>query len=125
MSNAPLFPSSRRLLAALVALLRNRLDILVTELEEEKLRLSAILLFGAMAVFFLLFSLLFLAFFLVAAFWEQRLWILGLGAFAFLGLGLWAFLRVAAELGRRSRFLSMSLDELKKDWHALRREDQA
>lgn len=109
-------------MAVAVATLRTRVGLLATELEEEKLRLSAILLFGGMAVSFLLFTLLLLVLFLTALFWEQRLWVLGIAIFIFLAAGIFAFLRVAAELGRPSQLFSSSLAELKKDWQALRRE---
>ncbi|MDD5295829.1 MAG: phage holin family protein [Rhodocyclaceae bacterium] len=128
MSDSPqgLLPSSRRLLAAVVAILRTRLEILATELEEEKLRLSAIAMLGAFAAFFLSFGLIFLVLYLTVLFWDSRLLVLGGATLLFFALGVAALLRVAGEIRRKSGLFSGSLSELRRDWEALRKaEDEA
>jgi uncharacterized membrane protein YqjE len=121
MSGSPqgLFFSSRRLLAAGVTILRTRLEILAAELEEEKLRLSAIALTGALAAFFLCFGLIFLVLFLTLLFWDSRLLVLGTATALFLVLGVAALMRVASEIRVKSGLFSGSLAELKRDLEAL------
>jgi uncharacterized membrane protein YqjE len=122
MSASPqgLLVSSRRLLAAGVTILRTRLEILVAELEEEKLRLSAIALTGTLAVFFLCFGLIFLVVFLTVLFWDSRLLVLGTATALFFVFGIAALMRVASEIRVKSELFSGSLAELRRDLEALR-----
>lgn len=124
-SSQGLLGSSRRLLAAVAGILKNRLELLATDLAEEKFRISAILLFGGLAVFFLCFSLMFLALFLTALFWESRVLVLGIFTGIFLLGGILAVLRVASEVGRKPRLFSGTITELKRDWDALREESKS
>jgi uncharacterized membrane protein YqjE len=112
--------SSRRLLAAGVMILRTRLEILAAELEEEKLRLSAIALTGALAVFFLCFGIIFLVVFLTVLFWDSRLLVLGTATALFFVFGIAALMRVASEIRAKSELFSGSLAELRRDLEALR-----
>lgn len=111
-----LFASARGLLATLLALLHNRLQLLGVELAEEKLRLLAILGYGAVAVIGLSAGTVFLAIFVTVLFWdEHRLLLLGLFSAFFLGGGYFA-LRVARRNARAgSRLFADSLAELRKD----------
>ena len=122
MSASPqgLLYSSRRLLTAGVAILRTRLEILATELEEEKLRLSAIALTGTLALFFLCFGLIFLVVFLTVLFWDSRLLVLGTATALFFVFGIAALMRVASEIRVKSELFSGSLAELRRDLEALR-----
>lgn len=122
MSASPqgLLYSSRRLLAAGVTILRTRLEILAAELEEEKLRLSAIALTGTLAVFFLCFGLIFLVVFLTVLFWDSRLLVLGTATVLFFVIGIAALMRVASEIRVKSELFSGSLAELRRDLEALR-----
>lgn len=111
-----LFASARGLLGTTLALLHNRLQLLGVELAEEKLRLLAILGYGAVAVIGLGAGAVFLAIFITVLFWdEHRLLLLGLFSAAFLGGGYFA-LRVALRNVRAgSNVFAASLVELRKD----------
>ncbi len=124
MSSSPqpegLLPSSRRFLGTVVAILRTRLELLATELEEEKLRLGAMAFTGFLAAFFLCFGLIFLVITLTVMFWESRLLVLGTATALFFALGVAALLRVAGEIRQKSGLFSGSMAELERDWQALK-----
>lgn len=119
-SGRSLFASLQVLLGSGLDLVRNRLELLVVELEEEKFRLLSLLGYGAAALLLLSAGLVFLAIFLTVLFWDgYRL--LALGAFAaiFLIAGAVA-LYVAWSQGRtQGRLFSASLAELAKDSSAV------
>lgn len=116
-----LFASVRGLAATAVALLRTRLELLATELEEEKLRLLSIIIYGAAALFMFCAGLVLLAVFLAALFWDShRLSVMGgLTAIFLLGgcVTWWLLLR---QVRAGSRLFSASLAELAQDHQALR-----
>ena len=119
-SGRGLFASLQALLGSGLGLVRNRLELLVVELEEEKFRLLTVLGYGAAALLLLSAGLVFLAIFLTVLFWDgYRL--LALGAFAaiFLIAGAVA-LSVAWNQGKaQGRLFSASLAELARDRDAL------
>lgn len=103
-----------------VALLRNRLTLLATELEEEKSRLLRLLLLGAAAFVMLAAGLVFLAIFLTVLLWdEHRLLVLGLVTAGFLGFGTLALLVAVRTARTGSRLFSASLAELAADQSVL------
>lgn len=111
-----LLASARRLAATAVGLLRTRLELLVTELEEERVRLVELLFWAAGAIFFLATGIVLLVIFVVALFWDtHRLLVLGVltACFFTAGAGLVAGLR--RRLRNRPRMLAATLDELAKD----------
>lgn len=115
-----LFASLRGLLATAAALLKTRGELLAAELEEERLRLLGLILYGAMALFLLGVGAVFLAVFLTVLLWEShRLLVLGMFAAAFLTAGFiaWAVARRLA--GAKSPLFSASLAELELDRAAL------
>lgn len=111
-----LLESLKRLTGTLLAIVQTRLELLSNELEEERLRIGQILLYGSVALFFFGLTVMLLTVFVVAVFWDsQRLLVLGLlGAlyFTFGLLALNAMRRIARE---RSRLFSASLTELEDD----------
>ncbi|HXF67269.1 MAG TPA: phage holin family protein [Burkholderiales bacterium] len=108
--------SLRNLAATLVALLHTRLELLATELEEERLRLAQIVLWGCIAAAFLLLGAVMLTVFVVVLFWDtQRVLTTGLLAALYLALGIAAAFAARARARRRSRLFSASLAELAKD----------
>jgi uncharacterized membrane protein YqjE len=115
-----LFASLRGLAATAVGLLRTRIELLVTEFEEEKLRIAGLFGYGLAAVLMLLVGAVFLAVFVTVLLWDSnRLLVLGVFAALFLGGGLLA-LMVALRLARTpSRLFSASLAELGQDRSAL------
>ncbi len=86
---AGILDSLKACLATWVELFRTRMEIVSTEFEEEKVRLSEIILFGAVALFLLGFGLILLTFLVVAIFWDgpYRLPVLGAFTFVYLMLG--------------------------------------
>ncbi|MDE2442329.1 MAG: phage holin family protein, partial [Betaproteobacteria bacterium] len=67
-----LFASLKGLLGTSLTLLQTRLQLLATELEEERQRLLALLLWGAVAVLALGAGAIFLAIFLTVLLWDSQ-----------------------------------------------------
>jgi uncharacterized membrane protein YqjE len=120
-----LYASVKGLLGTSLTLLQTRLQLLATELEEERERLLALLLWGAVAVLALGAGLVFLAIFLTVLFWDDnRLLVLGIFSALFLGLG-FAAVYLTCTLGRSpSGLFSASMAELSRDRAALREPEQ-
>ncbi len=116
--------SLRGFLDAGLATAQTRLELLSVEVQEEKLRLSGLILNVVLCALLLGFGAVFLALFLTVLFWEgHRLLALGLATLAFLGGGLFAAGNAARELKRGSRLFAASLAELARDREALRRKE--
>ena len=115
-----LFANLKGLLAAVLASGRTRLDLLVTELEEEKLRLIDILVSAVAAMFLLGLGIVLAVLFLTVLFWEQRLVVLGIAAGGVLLSGMLFALRLHARVARPSALFRASLREIDKDIEALR-----
>lgn len=115
-----LFSSLRGLVATGVAILRTRLELLSTEVQEEVARLLGLVAYGAAGLVLVLTGLVFFAVFLTVLFWDShRLLALGLSAAIFLTGGCLA-LAMAARLARAgSRLFAASLAELAADRAAL------
>ncbi len=109
--------SLRNLAATLVALLQTRLELLVTELEEERIRLLQLLFWAAGALFFFGVGILLLTILLVAVFWDSshRITAIVVLAGVFLAAGIGMAIAVRNRMHERSRLFSVSLDELAKD----------
>lgn len=102
--------------ATLVGVAHTRLEILSTEVEEEKIRLGQLLLSAIAALFFLGLGIVFTAAFLTVLFWEtHRLFVLGALALLFLGAGIAAALLLQGKAREKSRLFADSLGELAKD----------
>lgn len=116
--------SLRRLGASLFALGRIRLELLSIELREEKERLTALLFWAVFTALLSGFGLVFLALWMTVAFWDtHRLLALGLSCAVFLGLGLFAGLRVRQLLSDPDGPFSASLSELRDDEAGLHRRE--
>src|SRR5688572_2800455 len=115
-----LLHSLRTLLATLLATIRTRGELLQVELEEERLRVSGIVVFALVAAFFLALGVLLLSFFLILLFWDtHRLLVCGLLALAYLVIGA-SFALVARQRSRaKSKLFAASLAELVKDGEQL------
>lgn len=115
-----LFAALKRLAATVVAIGRTRLELLATEVEEEKLRVSGILAYGAAAVCFLGLGILTGVACLAAAFWEQRVLVLGLAAFVLVAIAGICGARGMAVARRGSPLFRASLAELDADLDRLK-----
>jgi len=111
-----LFGSLRGLVTTAVEIVSTRLQLLGTELEEEKARLLGLLAFGAAALIFLAAGLVFLAVFLTVLLWERdRLLVLGVFSALFLGGGALALAVAVRHARTRSHLFAASLAELAHD----------
>lgn len=120
-----LFASLRGLLASVIELLHNRLELFGTELEEEKLRLLGLLAYGAAAFFLLGAGVVFLGIFLTVLFWDSnRLLVLAFFTAAFLIGGGFALYKARAHALAETRLFAASLAELTRDRAALTAEER-
>lgn len=111
-----LMASIKRLTGTLLAIFQTRLELLSNEMEEERLRIGQMLLYGSVALLFFGLTIMLLTVFLVVLFWDSyRLQVLGgLTALFFVaGLLVWNALRRLAR--ERSKLFSSSLAELADD----------
>ncbi|MGC2164382.1 MAG: phage holin family protein [Gallionella sp.] len=111
-----LLASLKRLTGTILVIIQTRLDLLSIELEEERLRVKQMLLYGSLALFFFGLAILLLTVFVVALFWDTyRLQVLGglTVLFFVAGLLLWNALRRLAR--ERPKLFSSSLAELADD----------
>jgi uncharacterized membrane protein YqjE len=111
-----LFDSLKTLSASLVGIVQTRLDLLSTDVAEEREHLISLLVMGLVALFCLGVGMVLLAILIAVAFWEsQRLAALGglTGVFLAAGAGVaWLALHKARI---RPRLFAASLAELSKD----------
>lgn len=107
--------------AGALGILQTRLELLATELQEEKLRLGTLLGYAAAAFFFLGFGAVLLALFLTVLLWDShRLLALGVFTALFLAIGIIAAL-AAARIGRQgTRLFAASISELAQDREMIR-----
>lgn len=108
--------SVRRLLSTLLEIATTRLELLVNELNEERLHLQQMLLYFLSALFCIGMSIMLLTVFVVVLFWDDhRLGVLGGAATLFLVAGVLLAGRLRALTQAKSRLFSASLGELGKD----------
>jgi uncharacterized membrane protein YqjE len=106
----------RILLATLLATVRTRGELLQVELEEERLRIAGIVLFGVAAAFFLALGVLLLSFFLILLFWDtHRVQVAGGLTLAYLLIGVVCAQIARARSRAKSKLFAASLAELGKD----------
>ena len=111
-----LFASLRQLLATALEIAQVRLDLFLTEIEQEKLRLFDGLLWAGLAVMLMGVGVILLCGFVVVLLWDgYRLTTLGVLTLLFLGLG--GLLMRAARNRLRSPVgaLGATVDELRRD----------
>jgi uncharacterized membrane protein YqjE len=113
--------SLRRALSTLVEILHDRLELITTELEEQKLRAAQIAAASFLTLFFLSLAIIFGTLAVVVAFWETyRLVVLAGFAALYLALGVIAALGWRARSRARPRLLAATLAELTRDRDELR-----
>jgi len=108
--------SLKRMTGTLLAIFQTRLELLSSEMEEERLNIEQMLLYGSIALFFFGLAIILLTAFVVVVFWDSyRLLVLGSLAILFFIIGLLvsnALRRVARE---KSKLFSASLAALADD----------
>lgn len=108
--------SLKRMADTLIAIFKTRLELLANEMQEERLHVEQMMIYGSFALLFFGLSIMLLTVFIVVLFWEtHRLPVLaGLAGFFFAaGLLMWyAVRRLAA---KKHKLFSYSLAELADD----------
>ena len=108
--------SVKRLAATLTAIVSTRLELLANELQEERLRLTQMLLFSLSALFFFGVGILLLTLFIVVLFWDDhRLVVLGGLSLLFFALAALMAMLVRNKAQTKSKLFSASIAELAKD----------
>lgn len=116
-----LLNSLRRALSTLVEILHDRIELITTELEEQKLRAAQIAMASFLTLFFLSLAIIFGTLAVVVVFWETyRLAVLAGFAALYLVLGVIAALVWRVRSRARPRLLAATLTELRRDRDALR-----
>ncbi len=97
-------------------MLHTRLDLFVTELEEERERLRQTLVLILLVFFGLSFGLILLTIFIVALFWERG-WVAAIGCLSalYIGVGVVAAVKLRSALLQRPGLFPATLAELAKD----------
>lgn len=115
-----LIASVQGLMATLVAIFHTRLELMITEIEEEKRRLLATVAWGAAGVLLACFGVAFLAVFITVLFWDShRLLVLGVVALVFLIGSVVAMSRVRALFRQSGLMLSATRAELEADFRTM------
>ena len=116
-----LVDSLSRLGRTALGMLRTRLEILGTELEEERIRLAQLALAVAAIAFCLQMAVLLFVIFMVVFLWEtHRLATLGAFAAFFLAAGVIGMLVLKRRLAQRPKMFASSLGEFVKDEERLK-----
>lgn len=108
--------AGQSLVGSLLALLQTRIELISTEIEEEWLRIAALVMIGLAALFCVGMAIILLVALIVAAFWDSyRLLAIGFlaGAFFIAGFVFWRSFLMRYQA--KPRLFSASLDELRKD----------
>jgi len=114
---AGLMQSVRACLALWVALLKTRIEIISTELEEAKLHFEEMVLLAVVSIFCLSFGLLLLTLFVVVLFWETYRWqVLGGFALLYLVAGFGAALALRKKIKSKPKLFAITVEELGKDY---------
>ncbi|MDZ4201381.1 MAG: phage holin family protein [Gallionella sp.] len=118
--NKGLLDSLTVLAATLVSIVRTRLDLLSSDLEEEREHWLSLLVLTLVGLFCLGVGVVLAAILLVVLFWDtQRILVLSLLVGAFLAGGVSVWLLAMHKLKTKPRMFSVSLSELSKDRQSL------
>lgn len=120
-SREGLFAALKNMIASLLAIGKTRAELLVVELEEEKIRLMSLWSKAIGAAFLLAVGVIMAVFSLALLFWEQRVLVFGLFALVFIGGGLLLVFSLKRQTTRPSKLFRSSLAELEADIEQLRR----
>ena len=115
-AGAGLMGSIRQLLSTVTSIASTRLELLANEVQEERLRLTQMLLFTLFALFCFGVGILLLTAFIVVLFWDDhRLAVLGALSALFFALGALTAMLLRSKAQTKPRLFSASLAELTKD----------
>ena len=115
------FQPLKAVFAGLVSGFHTRLDLFVTELEEERERIKHAFILTVLLIFGFAFGFSLLTIFLVAVFWQNG-WILAIGGLAlvYFAVGIVAAFKLRTALAGHPRLFGATLGELGKDRDSLR-----
>jgi uncharacterized membrane protein YqjE len=116
-----LFAALKNSVATLIAIGKTRAELLVTEIEEEKIRLMSLWSKAIGAAFMLAVGVVLAIFCLALAFWEQRVFVFGIFAALFIGGALFLIASLKRQASQPSKMFRASLSELEADMALLRR----
>lgn len=115
-----LMNSMQRLLGSLLSVLQTRIEIVATELEEERERVKELVLYGVFALVFISLGMITLTVFVTLWLWESYgVHALGVIGAVLLGTGIAIALRARRNERARPRLFSTTLAELRKDHQTL------
>ena len=115
-ASSGLMGSVRQLLSTLTSIASTRLELLANELQEERLRITQMLLFALFALFCFGVGILLLTTFIVVLFWDDhRLAVLGALSALFFALGALMAMLLRSKAQAKPRLFSTSLAELTED----------
>lgn len=118
-----LMESLKRMAGTLLVILQTRIELLSNEVEEERLHIGRMFLYGGIALLFFGLAIMLLTMFVLVLFWDShRLLVVGGLAALFLVAGLLACNALRRVARERSKLFSTSLAELAndRDWLAHR-----
>lgn len=104
-----------------IDVLRTRVEIIATEIQEESERLRSILLFALASAFCLSVGMILLTLFIVTLFWEQRVIVLGTLTLLYLAAGFAAAAVTRNKMRSKPKIFSATIAELRKDQERLSR----
>lgn len=115
-----LMASLKRLTGTLLVILQARLELLSSEMEEERVRIEQILLYGSIVLFFTGLAIMLLTAFFVVLLWdEHRLLVLGGFSASFFLVALLALAGLRRVAREKCKLFSVSLAELASDRDSL------
>jgi uncharacterized membrane protein YqjE len=113
--------SARAIFTNLVQVVYTRVELAITELQEERERLFPIIVYAVIALVLLGLGFFFLTILVMLIFWEtHRLLVLGLFIAAYFLGGIYCAWQLNRHLAERPRLLSATFQELQKDLQGLR-----
>ncbi|MGC2458741.1 MAG: phage holin family protein [Gallionellaceae bacterium] len=114
--NGGLFNSMRTTASTLLAIVQTRVELLSTELEEERIRLTSMLMWMLLMLFCTGMGVIFFTLLLVLALWDDhRLLAVGIPAVLFSLGAVLAWQVVAGKARSKPRLFAASLTELSRD----------
>lgn len=124
-ASSGLMESGKRLVSTLTSIVSTRLELLANELQEERLRLTQMLLFYLCALFCFGMGVLLLTVFIVVLFWDDyRFAVLGGLCILFFVLGTLMAMLLRNKSQSKSKLFSVSFVELAKDREQLEPREQ-
>lgn len=108
--------SVRALFSTLLGIAQTRLELLANELEEERLHLTRLLVYGLLALFFFGLGVLTLSLLIVAAFWDtHRLAAIICVTLVHVGIAIYCVMSARHLAAHKPRLFSATLAEFDKD----------